>query len=93
MSPAIVLDSSADQAVPVETLTRTADETAHITIKAPLPNPSLQVTADHRLKQQEAPVYAPRKGEVLLHIKATGVCGYGEQIALRLALLIQSCQV
>jgi L-iditol 2-dehydrogenase len=46
------------------------------TIKTPLPNPSLQVTADHNLKQQDAPVYAPAKGEVLLHIKTTGVCGY-----------------
>lgn len=44
-------------------------------IQAPLPNPSLQVTADHNLKQVEAPVYAPQKGEVLLHIKATGICG------------------
>lgn len=40
-----------------------------------LPNPSLQVTADHKLKVQDAPVYAPGRGEVLLHIKATGVCG------------------
>ncbi|KAF2848577.1 sorbitol dehydrogenase-like protein [Plenodomus tracheiphilus IPT5] len=45
------------------------------TITTPLPNPSLQVTADHNLKQVDAPVYAPAKGEVLLHIKATGVCG------------------
>lgn len=44
-------------------------------IQAPLPNPSLQVTADHNLKQVEAPVYEPQKGEVLLHIKATGICG------------------
>jgi hypothetical protein len=41
-----------------------------------LPNPSLQVTADHNLKLVEAPIYAPRKGEVLIHIKATGVCGH-----------------
>lgn len=40
-----------------------------------LPNPSLQVTADHQIKLVEAPVLAPGKGEVLLHIKATGVCG------------------
>lgn len=46
-------------------------------LKAPLPNPSLQVTADHRLKTVDAPVYAPRAGEVLLHIKATGICGCG----------------
>ncbi|KAM0346901.1 hypothetical protein ACHAPU_005241 [Fusarium lateritium] len=45
------------------------------TLQAPLPNPSLQVTADHNLKRVDAPVYAPRAGEVLLHIKATGICG------------------
>lgn len=42
---------------------------------ASLPNPSLQVTPDHSLKLVEAPVYAPRKGEALVHIKATGICG------------------
>ncbi|KAF2662448.1 sorbitol dehydrogenase-like protein [Lophiostoma macrostomum CBS 122681] len=52
-----------------------ADGPTQRTITAPLPNPSLQVTADHQLKQVEAPVYAPGHGEVLLHIKATGVCG------------------
>ena len=45
-------------------------------LKAPLPNPSLQVTADHNLKTLDAPVYAPKAGEVLLHIKCTGICGY-----------------
>lgn len=44
-------------------------------IQAPLPNPSLQATADHSLKSAEAPVYAPGPGEVLLHVKATGICG------------------
>lgn len=44
-------------------------------LSTPLPNPSLQVTADHNLKQEDAPVYAPNHDEVLLHIKATGVCG------------------
>ena len=44
-------------------------------LQAPLPNPSLQVTADHQLKSIDAPVFAPKAGEVLLHIKATGVCG------------------
>jgi L-iditol 2-dehydrogenase len=33
------------------------------------------VTADHKLKSVEAPVYAPGQGEVLVHIKATGICG------------------
>jgi hypothetical protein len=44
-------------------------------IQTSFPNPSLQVTADHQLKVVEAPVYAPRRGEVLLQIKATGICG------------------
>jgi L-iditol 2-dehydrogenase len=46
-----------------------------VAIKASHPNPSLQVTADHKLKAVEAPVYAPRAGEALVHIKATGICG------------------
>jgi threonine dehydrogenase-like Zn-dependent dehydrogenase len=45
-------------------------------IQTSFPNPSLQVTADHNLKQVEAPVYPPKKGEVLLQVKATGICGY-----------------
>ncbi|KXH26240.1 sorbitol dehydrogenase [Colletotrichum simmondsii] len=45
------------------------------TIQAPLPNPSLVVTADHQLKAEEAPVLAPKAGEALVHVKATGVCG------------------
>jgi L-iditol 2-dehydrogenase len=65
MAPALVDSSSIS----------VAHATQKPTIKTPLPNPSLQVTADHNLKLQEAPVYAPAKGEVLLHIKATGVCG------------------
>ncbi|KAH9860839.1 hypothetical protein IAQ61_010573 [Plenodomus lingam] len=56
-------------------LATTEDGDTRPTLKTPLPNPSLQVTADHNLKQVDAPVYAPAKGEVLLHIKATGVCG------------------
>lgn len=45
------------------------------TLQAPLPNPSLVVTADHQLKAEEAPVLAPKYGEALVHVKATGVCG------------------
>lgn len=44
-------------------------------LQAPLPNPSLQVTADHNLKSVEVPVYAPGPDEVLVHVKATGICG------------------
>jgi L-iditol 2-dehydrogenase len=38
-------------------------------------NPSLQVTADHRIEILEAPIERPGPGDVLLHIKATGICG------------------
>lgn len=44
-------------------------------LEAPFPNPSLQVTADHKLKSVNVPVYAPGPGEVLVHIRATGICG------------------
>ncbi|KAK1149075.1 hypothetical protein N8T08_007753 [Aspergillus melleus] len=45
------------------------------TLTTALPNPSLQVTADHNIKLVEAPVYAPQRDQVLLQIKATGICG------------------
>jgi hypothetical protein len=38
-------------------------------------NPSLQVTADHKIKMLDAPILKPGKGEVLLHVKVTGICG------------------
>jgi L-iditol 2-dehydrogenase len=57
---------------PVAVATKPLDKTV---IKASHSNPSLQVTADHQLKSVEAPVYAPGRGEVLVHIKATGICG------------------
>ncbi|KAK7955814.1 canditate alcohol dehydrogenase [Apiospora aurea] len=50
------------------------NKTQHV-IKASHPNPSLQVTADHQIKMVEAPVEEPGPGQVLLHIKATGICG------------------
>lgn len=46
-----------------------------IPLKVSHPNPSLQVTPDHNLKLIDAPVYAPRPGEALVHIKVTGICG------------------
>lgn len=75
MSPAAVVEPPASDVVSVKALSQIDNSTTHKLIKTPLPNPSLQVTADHNLKQEEAPVYAPATGEVLLHIKATGVCG------------------
>ncbi|KAK8867491.1 sorbitol dehydrogenase [Apiospora arundinis] len=44
-------------------------------VKTSHPNPALQVTADHQIKMVEAPVEQPGPGQVLLHIKATGICG------------------
>lgn len=38
-------------------------------------NPSLIVTSEHQLKLEDAPVFRPGPGEVLLHIRATGICG------------------
>jgi L-iditol 2-dehydrogenase len=38
-------------------------------------NPSLQVTADHNIEMVEAPIENPGPGDVLIHIKATGICG------------------
>ncbi|KAH8593956.1 putative alcohol dehydrogenase [Bisporella sp. PMI_857] len=38
-------------------------------------NPSLQVTADRQIKMTNAHVTRPGRGQVLLHIKATGICG------------------
>ena len=77
MAPSIVLDpiSSETTHTKIPQTSNGAAESQKTILKAPLPNPSLQVTADHNLKQVEAPVYAPGHGDVLLHIKATGVCG------------------
>lgn len=38
-------------------------------------NPSLVVTADHKIKMEHASIYKPGPGEVLLHIRTTGICG------------------
>ena len=38
-------------------------------------NPSLVVTADHNIRMEEAPIEEPGEGQVLLHIRATGICG------------------
>jgi L-iditol 2-dehydrogenase len=76
MSPAIVLDPAPRDALPAaKSIHQNANGTTPRLLSTPLPNPSLMVTADHQLKQENAPVHAPASGEVLLHIKATGVCG------------------
>ncbi|KAJ5815760.1 Polyketide synthase enoylreductase [Penicillium riverlandense] len=41
-------------------------------IPTAFPNPSLQVTADHKLKSKEAPVYAPRRGRLWCTSKPRG---------------------
>jgi L-iditol 2-dehydrogenase len=42
---------------------------------AAMKNPSLVVTADHQVKMREAPMHEPDAGEVLLHVRTTGICG------------------
>lgn len=81
MAPALIATESASIA-PTNGYGHVGHEVAKIqvqgkadTLRAPLPNPSLQVTADHNLKAVDAPVFAPKRGEVLVHVKATGVCG------------------
>ena len=70
MAPSVLVDHLGQQ--PVAVATKPLDK---MVIKVSHPNPSLQVTADHQLKSVNAPVYAPGRGEVLVHIKATGICG------------------
>jgi L-iditol 2-dehydrogenase len=38
-------------------------------------NPSLVVTADHRIKLEDAPIHEPGPDDVLLHVRTTGICG------------------
>lgn len=46
------------------------------TLTAPHPNPSLRVSPNNTLTLvPDSPVYAPQRGECLVHIKATGICG------------------
>ncbi|KAJ6186825.1 hypothetical protein N7519_001733 [Penicillium mononematosum] len=54
-------------------MVKTADD--RVPLKVSHPNPSLQITADQKLKSVDTPVYAPKPGEALVHIKATGICG------------------
>jgi L-iditol 2-dehydrogenase len=75
MAPSIVPDHPGLDLAPGSDASQGPAKPSQRTMTAPYPNPSLQVTADHQLKQVEAPVLAPSRGEVLLHIKATGVCG------------------
>ncbi|KZM20780.1 oxidoreductase [Ascochyta rabiei] len=76
MAPSVITSFPSRDALPAESSSQNTNGTSEKkTLSMPLLNPSLQVTADHNLKQEDAPVYAPSHGEVLLHIKATGVCG------------------
>ncbi|KFZ03257.1 hypothetical protein V502_11095 [Pseudogymnoascus sp. VKM F-4520 (FW-2644)] len=58
---------------------RGAQDVAHVKQNGVSPsqfkNPSLQVTANQRIKMVDAPIRKPGSGEVLLHVKATGICG------------------
>lgn len=66
-------------AAPEEEVIDHSDEKNSIVIpreRLPLLNQSLQVIADHDIKQADTPVYSPGRGDGLLHIEATGICGY-----------------
>ncbi|RCI16868.1 hypothetical protein L249_2519 [Ophiocordyceps polyrhachis-furcata BCC 54312] len=39
------------------------------------PNPSLVVSADGRVRLEDAPIRDPGPDDVLLHVRATGICG------------------
>lgn len=73
MAPSVLVDQQTDHTDHSTAIVKKALNNA--VIKTSHPNPSLQVTADHKVKLVEAPVYAPGRGEVLVHIKATGICG------------------
>ncbi|RJE22738.1 Dehydrogenase [Aspergillus sclerotialis] len=75
MSPSLAENTASnpqESTRPITTMKSATDENEVEPLKS---NPSLQVTADHQLKQVEAPIISPGKGEALLHIKATGICG------------------
>lgn len=42
---------------------------------AAMKNPSLVVTSDHTIRMEEASVLEPGAGEVLLHVRTSGICG------------------
>ncbi|OBA14586.1 uncharacterized protein OGAPODRAFT_25373 [Ogataea polymorpha] len=46
-----------------------------MTIAHNLPNPSLQTNPEHTLELREQPIELPGPDEVLLRIRATGICG------------------
>ncbi|KAK9234028.1 chaperonin 10-like protein [Lipomyces kononenkoae] len=54
---------------------RDSDPLRSENITPTLPNPSLKVTADHTIRLEESPVLMPKKGQVLIHVKTTGICG------------------
>lgn len=45
------------------------------TAKELMPNPSLVVTTDHQIKLESAPINEPGPSDVLLHVRASGICG------------------
>ncbi|KAL3956082.1 hypothetical protein ACCO45_008928 [Purpureocillium lilacinum] len=53
----------------------TTTATAAAAAAADMANPSLVVTKDGRIKMEDAPMAEPGPDEVLLHVRATGICG------------------
>ena len=77
MAPSLVEAVQDLQVTPKSIMNERAIPTKHNEVDfTRLKNPSLQVTADQRIKMVDAPTRMPNRGEVLLQIKATGICGY-----------------
>lgn len=81
MSPSVLVEQNCSESI--NSVAAAPSKKASIITDLPLPNISLQVTADHNLKQVETHVSSPKEGEVLLHVKATGICGYAGPLSTR----------
>jgi len=71
MAPSILLTPDSSATTPSEGFAKTT----MASLLAKYTNPSIQVTPDKKIKKVEAPIETPKEGQVLLHIKCTGICG------------------
>ncbi|KAK9312416.1 chaperonin 10-like protein [Lipomyces starkeyi] len=60
---------------PSTSISEDRDQSNGASITPRLPNPALKVTADHKIRMEDSAILRPGKGEVLIHVKATGICG------------------
>lgn len=74
MAPSVI-DVVEESPIAVSKATNNLQQTSENTASIQWKNPSLQVTAQKTIKLVEAPLRKPSHGEVLVHVKATGICG------------------